>query len=68
MNEQNRNKFMKMFRWLADKREVGEKGEEIEKYKLAVTKSSWGVKCGIRNIVNDIITTCGVRWVLDLLG
>ena len=46
---------------------MGEKGEGIQKYKLAVTQQSWGCKAQYREIVNNIVITMyGVRWVLDL--
>ena len=44
------------------------KGEGIKKYQLVVTKHG-DIKCRIENIGNNIIiTVCGARWVLDLLG
>ena len=46
---------------------LGEKGEEIEKYKLVVTNQSQGHKYGIRNIVNNIVITMyGARQVLEI--
>ena len=46
-----------------------EKGEGIKKYKLVVTKQSRGCKVQHRDIVsNVVISMCGARWVLDLLG
>ena len=50
-------------------RRMGEKGEGIKKYKLAITNSHRDIKCSIGNIVsNSIITMYGVKWVLDLSG
>ena len=49
---------------------MGKKGEGINKYKLPVMKNSHrNVKNSIGNIdSNIVITICGVRWVLGLLG
>ena len=47
---------------------MGEKGEGIRKYKLVVTVQLWGFKFTIRNVIHDIITMYGARWVLDLSG
>ena len=48
---------------------LGEKGEGIKEYKLAITNSPGGVQYSLGNIVyNTVITIYGVRWVQDLLG
>ena len=48
---------------------IGEKGEEIRKYKLVVTNSHRDVKYSTGNTVNNVlVTTYGVRWVRILLG
>ena len=48
---------------------LGEKGEDIKKYRLVVIKQSWEVKNSIGNTVNNIVITMyGPRCVLELLG
>ena len=37
-------------------RGLGKKGEGIKKYKLAVRKLSRGLKCSLRNVVDNIVT------------
>ena len=48
---------------------LGEKGEGIKKFNLAVTKQSRGRKCSIGNTASSIVRTMhGARWALDLSG
>ena len=50
-------------------RGLGEKCEEVEKYRLVVTKQLWDVKYSIGNIVgNIVIHVYGARWVLETSG
>lgn len=48
---------------------LGEKGEGIKKYQLAVTKQSRGCKHSAGNTVSDgVITACGARRGLETQG
>ena len=48
---------------------LGEEGEGIKKYKLAVDMSDRDVKHSLGSIVhNDAISMYGARWVVDLPG
>ena len=72
MNQQNRDRLIGTENGLIAARGVRrlrEKDEEIKKYKLVVTKSSWDVKDSIGNMVNNIVITMyGARGVLEISG
>ena len=57
---------------MLEKRRFGglvENDKGLSKYKPVITKQSWGVKYSTGNVGNNIvITVCGARWVLEILG
>ena len=47
---------------------VGERGEG-KKYNVVVTEQSWGLRCSIGNIVDDVVVTVyGARRAIGIAG